>query len=68
MANYANTAAGMLAAETRAKTLVANRTWLYAHSGHDNAGNTVIRFVRFMAKEPTSDKGGWVETRDDTVV
>ena len=67
MANYANSAAGMATAEIWAVAKMADGTWSNAHVGHDNAGNTVVRFQRFMA--PTSagtrDDGEWVESRAD---
>ena len=67
MANFANTPAGFATAEIWAVAKMADGTWSNAHAGHDNAGNTVCRFQRFMAftSAGTRDDGEWVESRVD---
>jgi hypothetical protein len=68
MADYADTAVGREAAETRAYDLVRNGTWVNAHVGVDKDGHTVIRFQRFMANTATPGwNGEWVETRSDSI-
>ena len=56
--------ATMVAAETRAYALVADGTWVNAHSMRQNDGTIAVRVQRFMS--PTNPAfGAWVEITDD---
>ena len=70
MANYPNTTAGLTAAQLRAQTLMANRTWQEAIGCRDINGNVGINFIRWMTKNPAAGtiQGTWVFTRDDATV
>ena len=67
MANFANTAAGRIAAEDWAKAKIADGTWVNAHMAVSIAGNTICRFQRFMAptSATTKEYGAWTESRAD---
>lgn len=67
MANYANTEAGRIVAETWARAKIADKTWVNAHVGVDKDGNTIVRFQRPMAPTSATTKGhgAWVESRAD---
>lgn len=64
MANFANTSAGFVAAETWAKAKIVDETWVNAHAGRDKDGNVICRFQRFMSAT-NPDYGAWTESRDD---
>lgn len=63
MANFADTTAGRVLAQDLVKTRMAAKTWVVGHMGVNNAGNTVVRFIRPLTTAFT--QGGWVESRDD---
>lgn len=63
MANFADTAAGRVAAENLVKTRVVAKTWITGHMAVDKDGHTIVRFIRPMTSALT--QGGWVESRDD---
>lgn len=67
MANFANSAAGRVAAETWAKAKIVDKTWVNAHVAIDKSGNTICRFQRYMAPTSATTKqyGAWTESRDD---
>lgn len=68
--------ATMAAAELRARTKVADKTWVMAHacaataSTSSGGAQPAVRFDRFMNSPLTNapSEGGWIETTDDTVV
>lgn len=64
MANFADTAAGFVAAETWAKAKIVDHTWVNAHAAKDKDGHVIVRFQRPMS--PTHpDYGAWTTSRDD---
>jgi len=67
MANFADTAAGRIAAEEWAKAKIADHTWTNAHMAVNMAGNTICRFQRpaSPSSATTKEYGGWTESRDD---
>lgn len=64
MANFADTAAGRVAAEDLVKTRMAAYTWIQGHMAVNESGNTIVRFQR-PATASARDNGGWVTSRDD---
>ena len=65
MANFADSAAGRVAAEDLVKTRMASKAWLVGHQAVNAAGNTIVRFIRPMsASNPTY--GAWTESRSDS--
>lgn len=67
MANFADTTAGFVVAETWAKAKMVDGTWTVAHAARNMAGNVIVRFQRPMAVTSAGarDDGEWVESRDD---
>jgi hypothetical protein len=63
MANFADTAAGRVAAEDLVKTRMTAKTWIEGHMGVTKDGNTCVRFIRPLTSALT--QGAWVESRDD---
>lgn len=56
--------ATMAAAETRARTKVADGTWINAHSCRTVTGAIAVRVQRKMSPS-APDAGAWVEITDD---
>jgi hypothetical protein len=67
IANFANTEAGRIVAETWARAKVADKTWVEAHMTVNKDGNVVVRFIRPMAPTSATTKGygAWTESRAD---
>ena len=63
MANFADSAAGRVAAEDLVKTRMGAKTWVVGHQAVNAAGNTIVRFIRPITSALT--QGAWVESRDD---
>ena len=63
MANFADSAAGRVAAEDLVNTRMASKAWLVGHQAVNAAGNTIVRFIRPITSALT--QGAWVESRDD---
>jgi hypothetical protein len=59
--------ATMAAAEARAKTKMADGTWIVAHSGVTVNGTICVRVQRKMSPSAPGN-GGWVELTDDAAV
>lgn len=57
----------MTAAETRAKTKVADGTWIMAHAARTVIGTICVRVQRKMSPSAPSN-GAWVEITDDGTV
>lgn len=64
MADFADTAAGRVAAEDLVKTRVAAGTWIQGHMAVNEASNTIVRYQR-PATASARDEGGWLTSRDD---
>ena len=67
MADFADSAAGKIAAEEWARAKIADGTWLVAHMAVDSAGHPICRFQRpaSPSSATTKEYGGWTESRAD---
>lgn len=62
--------ATLAAAESRARTKVADGTWVNAHSCQQKDGTIAVRVQRYMSSADADHQqyGEWVELTDDAAV